>query len=819
MKELPKLNSGLIDTRDLLQLEEQLAAEQNHPNYPGYYDGYTDEKMRLREYFQTVRNHIWLILGITITGTLLMAIYMARQPDIFESRARVQVDLENLGSKSGASDKGMLVVSNPVNDPTYFNTQLQILKGEALQRRVVKTLDLNNNPKFFQSGENNQSTVDRLQKMIGLKAKDDGENEAAQTTVPVTAGSKEEIAPASSNLDLAEAEQMAPFVGRIRSGLSIEPVRESSLPNKETRLIDIKYTSSDPKAATKIVNVMADTFVLSNMERRVETNTSAGNFLSKRVAELQIQIRSGEERLLNYAANNEILSLDPSQNTVVDRLVGLNKQLLEAENERKQTEAAYRAASAPNAAEALTENDRVTGESVSKIADLKRRRAELLVDYTEKYPEVKQIDEQIAALENQVRQTRERASNILKTNLETKYKEAAARENAVREAFNKQKGETLTQNSAAVNYRIIQQEIETNKNLLNSLMQQARENDVIKAGNGNNISVVEYAVTPKSPIAPKRLSMVTLAFLLSLFSGVGLALFLDYLNASIKNSEDVEKYLHLPTLAAIPLIGNSVTRKFFSSRSQALLDTDKPELLINQDTRSPLSEAYRQLRTSILLSVAGHPPKTILITSTMPAEGKTTTSINIACSLAQTGNRVLIIDADMRRPQIHKNFGISNKNGLSTLLSANVEEVEIDSLIQEDKVSGVSVLASGLIPPNPAELLGSQQMRKILEVLESKFNYIIIDSPPVATCTDAFLIANMVEGTVLVIKAGETNSEIVRRSRQKLGEIKARIIGVVLNKVTKGSNEYYYSYYKNYYSNTEDEDSETKRLNSAKVLG
>lgn len=807
MKELPNHSITAFGSNRSQLTEEDLALQ---ALLNSGYGGYAEEKPPFREYLRIIRKHIWLIIGITLIVTVLTAIYMARRPDIFEAQARVQVDLENIASGK-SSDKGVVVVNNPINDPAYFNTQLQILKGETLQRRVVKTLDLENNPDFLAGTTKKLSTWESVLKMVGAENKQVAETAADEKNkfVPNSGASVENTAPKSSQLDLAEAEKLAPLVEEINDGLKIEPVRENDLPNKDTRLIEISFTHYDPRAASKVVNTAAETFVLSNMERRVETNMNTGEFLAKRVAELQAQIRNGEERLINYAKNNQIISLDASQNTVVERLVGLNKQLLEAENERKWTEAAYRAASAPGAAEALSETDaKVVNDGLTKLADLKQRRALLLVDYTEKYPEVRQIDEQIAVLEKQIKEARDRAISTVRTNLETRYRQALARETSIRNAFNRQKGETVEQNSAAVNYRIIQQEIETNKNLLDSLLQQAKENDVIKAGSTNNISIAEYATTPRGPVGPKRLFVVCVAFVLALCFSTGLAIFVEYLNDSVESPEDVEKFLHLPTLAMIPDV-NGFKRRMLptNGNGNSLMKTNgNPELLFNQPSRSPLSEAYKQMRTSLLLSTAEHPPKTILITSSLPSEGKTTTSINTALSLAQTGAKVLILDADMRRPRIHKTFGLSNKKGLSSILSSNLDEKEILSLIQKDEESKIYVVPSGTVPPNPAELIGSEQMRRALRIFHASFDHIVIDSPPIVTCTDGVLISSLVDGVILVVKAGETSRDLARRSQQLLREVNAKVLGVVLNKMNKTSSKYYYTnYYKHYYYESESE--------------
>jgi capsular exopolysaccharide synthesis family protein len=227
-------------------------------------------------------------------------------------------------------------------------------------------------------------------------------------------------------------------------------------------------------------------------------------------------------------------------------------------------------------------------------------------------------------------------------------------------------------------------------------------------------------------------------------------------------------------------------------------DNGTSELLIHSDSRSALAEAYRQLRTSILLSTAGHAPKSLLITSSLPAEGKTTTATNTAISLAQTGAKVLIIDADMRRPRLHSVFNISNGAGLSTILSSESTESEMLGIIQYDELSKLHLLPSGPVPPNPAELIGSEQMAHFLKTMQGNFTHVVVDSPPIASFTDGVLIASMVDGVILVVHAGKSSRQVIRRSRQLLQDVGAKIFGVVLNNVNLKSHDNYY-YYQSYY--------------------
>jgi succinoglycan biosynthesis transport protein ExoP len=744
--------------------------------------------MHLRDYWRTIRKRLWLIVGLALIVSTIAALRQARQPDIYQASARVQVDTENFSPALGASKGGSYYVDNYM-DPEYFNTQVQILSSPTLLRRVAKTLDLEHNQTFLYGRAQNRSTWQSLKEMVGMDSRGPEPAPAGQTLAINTGPTTATVA---LSPDTPEAiERLAPHVGALQGMLSVQQV-------KKTRLIDISASHTDPSVAAKVVNAAADAFALWNLEVKTKTNTIAGTYLQKRIAELQSQIRNGEEQLVNYAQSHQILSLDASQNTVVERLAGLNKELLVAENDRSLAEAAYRASMMPGVSEASAEiNDRHIAEFKARVAELKQKRAQLLLTDTEESPEVKDVTQQIATLEKQLEDARGSAKQIISVSLQSNYSKALAREKTLRDSFSKQRAETVAQNQAAINYNILKQEIETNKGLLEGLMQRSKENDVSMAGTPNNIHVVDYAAIPKFPIGPRRMQSVFLAMMVALAFGVALALLLEYLDDTVKTPADIESGLRLPSLAIIPLAGRSAQR--FLPVSKALQRTNGnghgPELLINSAGPSLQAEAYKHLRTSILLSTPGRSPKTLLVTSSVPSEGKTTTVVNTATVLAQTGASVLVIDADMRRPRLHHVFGLSNTAGLSGLLSSDVAEADILSMIEQFQDSNVYLLSSGAIPPNPAELLGSPQMKRLLEIAGKRFTHIVIDSPPIASFTDGVLISLLVDGVIMVVHGGKTSRQIVRRTRQMLQEAGAKIIGVVLNKADIRSSDYYYYHY------------------------
>src|SRR5689334_59156 len=757
-------------------------------------DPNAENEVHLLDYWRAIRKRLWLVFGIVALVTMLSVVYVARKPDEYEAQARVQVDLEEASNLVN----NQRPLYGPTDDPIYFNTQLQILVSPGLMRRVVRTLDLEHNPDFFKGDPSQRpSTWQTLRRMVGLgKAPDPAKKAPDQLPLTTT------VAQATAREDLNEAKRLEPYVNGILSGLKVDPVKESRGYYKETRLIDIRFAHSVPDVPAKVVNAIAETYVFSDLEKRTQANSTTGDCLQKRIAELQQQIRTSEERLVNYAKNNQIISLDPNQNTVVERLAGLNQQLLQAENDRKTAEAAYNAAKGPDAANALAEDGgKATNDLEAKLIELRQKRALLLVDATEEAPEVKEVDQQINELDKQLKDLRSRKSATLLTNLNTRYQQALEREQSLRKAFEQQRAQTLSQNEAAINYRIIQQEIETNKSLLNGLLQGAKENDVVMAGKPNNISIVDYALTPDTPVGPNRTRTVIAAFFLSIGLGVGLALFFEYLDDTVHSTEEVERVLHLPALAVIPSVGSGARRRVLPGstalQKQNGNGNSHSELLMNVDSRSPLAEAYRHLRTSVLLSTAGRAPKSLLVTSSLPGEGKTTTAVNTAISLAQTGASVVIIDADMRRPRLQSIFDMHDQLGLSSILSSDVSADDMLAMVRNDEESGLNILTSGPIPPNPAELLGSDQMHRLLALLQAKYTHVVVDSPPVSSFTDGVLISTMVDGVLLVVHGGKSSRHIVRRSKQLLSDVGAKIFGVVLNNVNLQSHDYYY--YQSYY--------------------
>lgn len=782
--------------------------------YPSYRNQ-ASEGFQLVDYWRAIRKRLWLVIGIAVLVTTLAAIYMARRPDIYQAEARVQVDLEQVNPDLVTNDRQRSVMNS---DPAYINTQLQLLGSDGLMRRVIKEYNLDTNKEFQQAKtEESVSAWRSALRSLGL-ATDDSEKKKSSVDSQALQASL------SNSEEMSEAIRLAPYVDSIKKNLVVEPIRESRTTVKDTRLISIAYRHTDPDLAAFIVNAIAKTFTDQNQERRTGTSRNTNDYLQKRISDLETDLKADEQALVDLTERAGILKTDGDQTIVIDRLSGLNKDLLVAENARKEAEAMYLTVSnSPERVKSLAEAESaryiteqenglrsLQTDTLRKIADLRQARAQRLQEFFEGTPEIKEIDVQIESYQNSLTQAfdksktdienyRQRAAKVLLENLRTKYLQAKDKEDKIRVDFNKQFGEAQGQNQSAVSIKLLQQNIDSKKTFLENLRKQISGNDVASQGSDNNISVSEIAIPPKFAVSPRRLTTVIAALFLSTLFGMGLALFLEYLDDTIRTTDEIENYLQLPALAAIPSIDSVPKRKLLLVGATENEDENpQSPLLISADSRSSLAEAYRHLRTSILLSTAGHAPKTLLVSSSLPSEGKSTIATNTAISLAQTGAKVLIIDADMRRPRLHSIFHMENGIGLSSMLASELSDADVNSAIKQDERTKLHVMTSGPIPPNPAELIGSEQMVSLLRILQSKFTHVVIDSPPIASFTDGVLIASMVDGVILVVHAGRSSRQVVKRSRQMLQEIGAKIFGVVLNNVNLNNKDNYY-YYQSYY--------------------
>ncbi|HEV7799387.1 MAG TPA: polysaccharide biosynthesis tyrosine autokinase [Pyrinomonadaceae bacterium] len=738
------------------------------------------EPTNFRDYLFVVLKRKWLILSLVLVVTSLVTIQAFRSPSIYAGETTIRIEQK---APNVLQTKDIVITGQ--QDPNFWGTQLKLLENPALARQVVLTLDLQHNPTFF-GGQTQGGVFASLRRAFSKQKK---VNESPAVTSGLTVVGESEVT--GSSLTPEQLAQLEPYEDAIVSGLVVE-----SIPN--TNLVKIRFIHSDPDLAQKIANTLAEVFVNNNLERSTQGSTKAEDLLAREIASLQTKIRHDQEAQFNYAKSKNLpLVNNTAGNLEAVRLATLSGQLLTAENERKNLQAQLEAARKER--DPFSIPDVNTSVRVEKLRDrisaLKEKRDALLIIYTPEWPEVQKIDAQLQGLEKELL----KAPSEIVTSIQRKYEAAASQENLLRRSYEQQKGTTTQQTRDEIDLLAMTQELESNRQRLNTLVQRQREFQLANGDRSNEVSIATYSRLPKEPIGPPRFRNIFVAFLLSLVAGIGLAFLLDFLDDTVKSVEDVDRYLQLPALALIPagrdrgrLIGLG------GGAPQGPAPSDTTALAMISDARSPIAESYRHLRTSLLLSSAGKPPKTILVTSSQPSEGKTTTAINTAFMLAQTGAEVLIIDCDLRRPRLHAHFGAPNTKGLTNWLSG---ETDVDSLMQTyTPQPNLKFLTSGPVPPNPAELLGSDEMRKLLGVLTERFAHVVIDSPPAISFTDASILSTMVDGVVLVVHGGRSSRAVVRRAKQQLLDVGAHIFGVVLNNVKVETQDYYYS---GYYTSSE----------------
>ncbi|HEU4597145.1 MAG TPA: polysaccharide biosynthesis tyrosine autokinase [Pyrinomonadaceae bacterium] len=756
------------------------------------------EPAHLREYLAVVLKRKWLILSLVVVATSLAAIQMYRLPSTYEAVTTIQIEQKARSVLSTGRDGGVIIRGG--NDPQYWQTQLKLLTTQQLLRQVVMRLNLQNNPAFLGTSRGTGVITSLRRVLTGEKAttaQQQQEQREQEGAVPVVNDTEWPEWLQAQTLTPEQAQRLEPYEDVLRANLKVEPVERTSL-------VYIRFQHTDPQVASNVVNTIAAIFSENDKRRETVGSERAESVLGKQVIDLQAQIKADEATRLAYMQRNDLpLDDKAGMDLTADRLKNNSAQMQQAEAERKEAQAAYEAALATRNSAGVwsipqVQADKNVQRLRERIGDLKEQRAALLETYTEEWPAVKKIDAQMKQLEGQL----EKMPNEIVASLKANYDKAVKKERESSAAYFSERGRARSQSVSEMGLGELNQRIETNKQLYQTYLQRLNELKVTSSDRSDNVTQVEEARTPRTPIGPARARNIIIALMLSLGVGVGLAFLLDYLDDTLKSVEDVDRHLQLATLALIPAPREA--RRFLNRGGLPAPEPgENTALALIQDVRSPVAEAYRHLRTSLLLSSAGQPPKTVLVTSSQPSEGKTTTAVNIAMMLAQTGAEVLLLDCDLRRPRIHSHFGLSNARGVTNYLSG---EANVSELVQaSERIQNLKVITSGPVPPNAAELLGSDEMRKLLYVLSENFTHIIIDSPPAISFTDASILSTMVDGVMLVVHGGRSSRAVVRRAKQQLQDVGAHIFGIVLNNVKLESNDYYYynSYYSGYYAEDE----------------
>ncbi len=740
----------------------------------------------LREYWYLLKRYRWLILGCTAAVVCVAMLYAFTRTRLYTAQATILIE-----RKAPQAVKIQDALSESLDNAEYYKTQYEILKSRALAERVIKEQGLESRAPF-----SSQQKVVKPGLFSGiLKAVSDWRQRSSQA--PKKAGEP----PSTLNPGIVSA--------------YLRMLKVQTVPG--TGLVKVAFETPDPALSMQLANSHAASYIRYGLDLRSKTNDEAIAFLEKKLLELKERVESSEVALNDYRRDKGIISLSDKENIVVDRLSDLNKRLTDAEAERISLEAKVRTVRNGNY-EVLSDflNDPVIENLKKEITNLENEQAKLAKEFKPGYPP---LDKVTAQLETSRNRLKAQVRNAVK-GVETAYQAARTKEAELRAEMEDQKKQTLDLKDSAVQYGILARDVNTNKQLYDSVLQRMKEMKVAAESQSSNIYVVDKAELPRAPSYPNKTRSLLISIFLGVLGGVGLAFLKDHLNSTFRNPEELERYINLPNLAIVPdfmcLNGDGHHYGYGYSARRLLLRAPKDEsanlpakkapseIITEQDPFSVVAESYRNLRSALLLAKADEPPKTIMLTSSTRSEGKSTTLVNMAIVFAQMGAKVLIIDGDLRRPRVHRILKMSNELGLAECLAGQVGP---EKVCRPTKVDNLFVITSGSRPPNPAELLGSKTMRQTIHLLRERFDYIFLDSSPVLPVSDALPVATMVDGVLMIVDGENTPRQLVKEARLRLSSGQIKMLGVLLNRVNvqEGSYGSYYGYYYDYYKHDEAE--------------
>ena len=731
-KLVPRGN-GTNGAVELIPSSSRLPAWDLSPHEPHLYD-----------YLLILRKHQWLILSFLVAVVTIVSIATFRMQSVYVATARIEIDHENASMLpfQGADPYAyMMDLENSIE------TQSKILMSETLALKTIRSSGLGARPEY---------------------ASPNGPSEA------MAIGSLE---------NQKRPPELGPFLG----SLSVKRV-----PNSQ--LMDVSFESTDPQFAARIVNEHIKNFQEQNISSRYEESLRATQWLNNELDELKIKVQESEDKRIAYERKNQIWTLDDKQNITTLRLADVNKELTAAQSERMNKEALYQFAKAGDINDVPQLRDNPILQSlIQKRQGTSEEYAEAVNQYGPNFPKVQRIQAQMKDLDQLIQKENVNTLN----RIETDYREAKQREILLTQALDQQKVETNEMAERLVEYNILKREAEANKALYDGLMTKLKEVGISAALKSSDIRVVDPAMIPTYPSRPAKARNVVLAFLVGLVGGIGLALLREYLDNTVKTPDDIETLTRLPSLAVVPQfdgVDGNGTRKRMLKGIAANGNGKRIELVAQHLPKSQMSEAFRALRTSLLLSQPDRPPQVILVTSALPREGKTTAAANLAVTLAQLGDRTVLVDADLRKPGIGRllNLGTGKYAGFSSYL-AGVSSLDVVTVLHPD-IPNLAAIPTGPLPPNPADLLSSHKLVGAIAELRTKFKFIVIDSPPVMAATDAVILSVQADGVLLVVRSGETSKVAFMRTRDLLMSVKCHMLGVVLNAVDSGAPDYYYSY-------------------------
>jgi capsular exopolysaccharide synthesis family protein len=707
------------------------------------------EEAHLRDYLDVILRRRWLVLNCLLIVFVSVLILTLSQTKLYKASTTIEV-----GTQDQNVTKFEEVETSNLRAAEYYDTQVQLVQSREIMERVADRLDLKNHPVL--SDDNGPGIIVQLKGMV---------KNLVLSFIPKNKQASENVVEIDEEMIKQEA-----LIEFMEEGLDVSSSRTAML-------IDIGFTSPDRHLSQAVANSVAEEFVRWQMEKKLTASDMARSFLMKQIDRAKINLEKAEEALNSFAKKARIVSMDSKLNSVLGQLEKLNEALAVAKADLIEKEAVYEQAKkdGPSALPEVMES-KLIGQLKADYVAIQTEYERMSITFHDQYPAVKALVGRMNIIKTLIRGEEEKVFGTIKY----RYESTKAKVAQMEKRLKAQKQLTLELNERTTQYAIIAREVETNKQIYQSLLERSREIESMAGISSSTIHVVDAAALPLMPSKPNvKLNMI-LAVVLGLMGGIGMAFFLEYFTDRVANPEEISDRYQISILGVVPLV-----KKRKIQLEKAFVD----------DPHSQFAEAMRTTRVSLQLSGAGDKSKSFVITSTKPGEGKTTLACNLALTFAGAGETVVVVDADMRRPAIHKVFNLSdelmNGRGLSNFLAG----AKGDKLLQSNGLGNLRFVAAGPIPPNPVELLASHRFAKLIKLLEKHFDRVIVDGPPAQGFADILVLCQHVGGVVLVSSIGETKRESLRHFKKSMMNVNGRIIGCIINKVDLTKRYGYQSYY------------------------
>lgn len=759
----------------------------------GYYYADQGEETHLRHYWKILLKRIRPMAAVFINVMIIGVIITMMAPTLYTARSTMKIEPQNPSVTGVAGVAESLPGQYDIGPYDYYQTQFALLKSEPLRARVIRDLKLESNPAFTQQSK--PGLVGSISNWIG-----DGFDYLRSGVERLTGGTQPAFSPRAPTYELGVNPGL---VGRYGKYLTIEPVRN-------TRLVEVIFNTPDGKLSQDLANAHAAGFIQMILENRFSLTKEAKDFLGARLAELREKVQKAEEKLNSFRQQHGVVSFDKGENIAVERLVDLNRVLTRARADRIEAESVYQMTRNKNT-EYLSQvlSNPLIQQIKGNLATLEAEKGRLLTIFTPEHPRIQELNQQIIEAR---RGLRGEVSNIVR-GIESNYAAARAREESLDKEAKNQQTAALSLKEVGVDYAVLNEEVVVNRGLYENVLKRMHETNVSNDLAASNIQLVQRAEMPFDPSSPNWMRNMMLSAILGLMLAVAMAFFLEYMDSTVNTPQSVWTAVSLTTLGVVPHL-KSLPGKCRTGLLQGPPTKDfepyggsnemSKELVMAGDQLSLTAESYRTIRTALMLSRAEHPPKVILLTSPSPGEGKTVTTVNLGAALAQSGQSVVVVDADLRKGRCHKLLGIPNQGGLANVLTGHLQ---LRSALKETSVKNFYLLPRGILPPNPADLLMSRKMQEVLNELRNSFDFVLIDSPPAIAVSDAAVLSAFCDGVLLVFHGQKTTAQAARVAVERLDSISATLLGVILNGVDIRNPEYadYRSYYPTYYASMQEE--------------